>query len=188
MQSSIDIKLTSQPIDCHDIEAIALSFFEDEKPLRGATALVDWRLCGAITRLVHLGRITGTFGEILLMSPQKHFLPSKILVFGLGPSDSFSLEKMENTVHCLGEVLLKMGVREVAFSLPGVPVCEVDPRNGARYVFEGIISGWRISEKEISYAKLVIVDDESRLGELNAGFRQMQEKRKGGMNLTVSMI
>ncbi len=188
MQSSIDIKLTSQPIDCHDIEAIVLSFFEDEKPLRGATALIDWRLCGAITRLVHRGRITGIFGETLLMSPQKHSLPSKILIFGLGPSGSFSLERMESYFHCLGEVLFKMGVFEVAFSLPGASAYEMNPRNGARHVFEGIISDWCMGEKEISYAKLVIVDDESRLGELNAGFRQIQEKIKGRVNLTVSMI
>ena len=33
-------------------EALALPFFSDERPLRGALGLVDWRLCGMVSSLI----------------------------------------------------------------------------------------------------------------------------------------
>lgn len=45
-------------------EAIALAFFEDERPLRGAMGLLDWRLCGALSRLILRGRASGALERV----------------------------------------------------------------------------------------------------------------------------
>ncbi|MDH3842567.1 MAG: hypothetical protein OES69_01410, partial [Myxococcales bacterium] len=44
-------------------ELILLPFFEDERPLRGAAGLIDWRLCGALSRRLAGGDLRGSFGE-----------------------------------------------------------------------------------------------------------------------------
>ena len=50
-------------------EALMLPFFADERPLRGAAGLCDWRLCGRLSRMLHAGRVRGAWGETTLYPP-----------------------------------------------------------------------------------------------------------------------
>src|SRR5438874_9265009 len=52
-------------------EALVLPFFSDERPLRGAAGLCDWRLCGRLSRLLASGRVQGQWGETTLYPPGK---------------------------------------------------------------------------------------------------------------------
>ncbi|MCA1664938.1 MAG: hypothetical protein LC659_11815 [Myxococcales bacterium] len=38
-------------------ETLVLPFFVDERPLRGAAGLCDWRLCGRLSRLLQSSRV-----------------------------------------------------------------------------------------------------------------------------------
>ena len=53
-------------------DALVLTFFREERPLRGAAGLADWRLCGRLSRLIKLGRLRGDNGESLLMPCGRH--------------------------------------------------------------------------------------------------------------------
>lgn len=99
-------------------ELLALPFFEDERPLRGAAGLCDWRLCGRLSRLLLAGRIGGSFGETTLLPAQR--LPwSKLLLFGLGASDRFDEAAYRESVEGLRQVIGRLGVRRYALALPG---------------------------------------------------------------------
>ena len=63
-------------IDALRYEAVALPFFEDERPLRGAAGLCDWRLCGRLSAILRGGRVTGALGELTLL-PARPRLPSR---------------------------------------------------------------------------------------------------------------
>ncbi len=41
-------KILSESIDKTHSDTLVLSFFKDERPLRGANGLIDWRLCGRV--------------------------------------------------------------------------------------------------------------------------------------------
>ena len=57
------IASASQSLDQLQTELMVLPFFSDERPLRGATGLIDWRLCGTLSRKLMAGYLDGRFGE-----------------------------------------------------------------------------------------------------------------------------
>jgi hypothetical protein len=99
-------------------ELIALPFFADERPLRGAAGLVDWRLCGRLSRLLQAGRVSGAPGETTLLPAQR--LPfGKLLLFGLGATDRFDERQFRESARELRQVIARLGVARYALSLPG---------------------------------------------------------------------
>ena len=71
---------------------LGLPFFEDERPLRGAAGLCDWRLGGRLSALLGAtgeARLVGTFGERLLMPTGPRLPWQRLMLFGLGNSLAF---------------------------------------------------------------------------------------------------
>jgi hypothetical protein len=70
-----------------------LPFFEDERPLRGAAGLCDWRLGGRLSRLLGAGspsaRLRGAYGDRLLMPTGPRLPWERLVLFGLGPQADF---------------------------------------------------------------------------------------------------
>ncbi len=73
-------------------EVLGLPFFEDERPLRGAAGLCDWRLCGRLSRLLGAdreARLRGALGERLLLPTGPRLPWRRLLLYGLGPTARF---------------------------------------------------------------------------------------------------
>ena len=102
-------------------EALSLPFFADERPLRGALGLVDWRLCGELSRLLVRGRVSGVEGEKVLV-PARPKLPfDKLFLFGLGPRESFDEAVFERAIRTMFDTLSRAKVRSSVWVLPGRP-------------------------------------------------------------------
>jgi hypothetical protein len=100
--------------------ALALPLFSDERPLRGAAGLADWRLSGRLSRLIVAGRFTAASGESLLMPPAGARLPfARLLLFGLGPASSFADAGFRVAAAALRRVLVRAGLASYAIQLPG---------------------------------------------------------------------
>jgi hypothetical protein len=100
-------------------DALLLTFFRDERPLRGAAGLADWRLCGRLSRLIKLGRLRGERGETLLM-PAGFRLPfRRIILFGLGGAGPFGDDQFRDHVRRIRQVARQAGVRDFALQPPG---------------------------------------------------------------------
>ena len=69
-----------------------LPFFVDERPLRGAAGLCDWRLCGRLSRLLQSARVAGKWGETTLYPPGKRLPFARLVLFGLGAGGSLRRE------------------------------------------------------------------------------------------------
>ena len=100
-------------------ELLALPFFVDERPLRGAAGLVDWRLCGRLSRLLLGARVAGTFGESTLLPPSRRLPFTKLLLYGLGPSERFDEARYKEAVSGIRQVAARLGVLRYALALPG---------------------------------------------------------------------
>lgn len=100
-------------------EALATTFFEDERPLRGAAGLCDWRLAGRISRLLLRGRVRGRYGERLLIPGRPRLPFEKLFLFGLGPSANFDEQVFRAASLALLEALDAARVRSAAIALPG---------------------------------------------------------------------
>jgi len=83
------IRATLRQLDDHPSDLIILSAFVDERPFEGLAALVDFRLCGALSRWRVDGWSTGQAGERILFPSQHRLSAPRLILFGLGRRASF---------------------------------------------------------------------------------------------------
>jgi hypothetical protein len=100
-------------------DALILTFFRDERPLRGAAGLADWRMCGRLSRLIKLGRMRGERGETLLMPPGKRLPYRRIILFGLGSATPFGDDVFRGHVRRIRHVARRAGIKDFALQPPG---------------------------------------------------------------------
>ncbi len=100
-------------------EALSIPFFEDERPLRGALGLVDWRLSGLVSRLIVDEKIRGARGERLLV-PARPKLPfEKLFLFGMGSMRELDEREFERGTALMLDTLTLARVRASVVVLPG---------------------------------------------------------------------
>lgn len=115
--------------DAADADAIALCFFADERPLRGAAGLADWRLGGRLSRLLKAGKLTGAAGETTMLPPARGRLTfPRVVLFGLGESAGFDEPRFREAVRRIRAVLAKAGVKRYAVQPPGRATGLIAPR------------------------------------------------------------
>jgi hypothetical protein len=102
-----------------DRDALLLPFFADERPLRGAAGLADWRLCGRLSRLLRAHRATGERGETVLLPPGRRLRFKRVMLFGLGESKSYGEERYRADVRRIREVAAQAGMDQYAIQAPG---------------------------------------------------------------------
>jgi hypothetical protein len=106
-------------IDALRYEAVALPFFEDERPLRGAAGLCDWRLCGRLSAILAGGRVTGALGEVTLLPARPRLPFDKMLLVGCGPREGFDEQRFRDVTTATFEAAAGLRLRNLALSLPG---------------------------------------------------------------------
>ncbi|MCP4600054.1 MAG: hypothetical protein GY847_05865 [Proteobacteria bacterium] len=115
---------------------LVLYRFSEMRPLSGINSLVDWRLCGHLSRLIIDGFFLGETDESLLMPLGKQLPQEYLLIFGLGNRAAFSNEvfyqstiKMFNTVQSLNK-------RDIVLALPGRVERECDTTQGIEWFLD----------------------------------------------------
>jgi len=114
-------------LDALRCEALALPFFADEHPPRGPLGLVDWRLCGFVSRQLASGKITGAVDETVLLPGRPKLPVDKVFLFGLGPETELSRDAIGHHVARVLDTLSRAGVRTTALLLPGRSTGRTDP-------------------------------------------------------------
>ena len=102
-----------------DRDALLLPFFSDERPLRGAAGLADWRLCGRLSRLLRARRASGERGETVLLPPGRRLKFKRVMLFGLGESKGYGEERYRADVRRIREVAAQAGMDQYAIQAPG---------------------------------------------------------------------
>ncbi len=126
------------------VDAFVVFVAEDERPLVGLAGLLDWRLAGALTRLLEAEALTGRLTEALLTVTNGRLAAPRILAFGVGP--------LEGAATCFAEVAPRAvsaieaaGLGSVAVGLPEVPRPNVSARmvvdSFARFTGEVLLLG-----------------------------------------------
>ena len=119
---TLNVDLLPQELESLDrigCDLLLLTFFSDERPLRGVNGLADWRGDGRLSRLLIEGGISGIRGERTLMTVS-HYLPAeRLLAFGLGPSVQFDSETFVNCWFAIRNVMSKLNPKSIAMAVPG---------------------------------------------------------------------
>jgi hypothetical protein len=102
-----------------DRDTLLLPIFEDERPLRGAAGLCDWRLNGRLSRLIKSKRASGAKGESLLMPPGRRLRFTRLMLFGLGASKDYDEARYRSDVRWIRKVAQDAGITDYAVEPPG---------------------------------------------------------------------
>jgi len=113
------VSAAPQSLDELQTEIFVLPFFSDERPLRGAAGLIDWRLCGALSRKLMAGHLDGHFVEKALISAPPKLKSEGLLLVGLGASVAFDTGVAERACSLIAEALTDAKVSTAAIALPG---------------------------------------------------------------------
>jgi leucyl aminopeptidase len=113
------VSATARSLDELEAEIIVLPFFSDERPLCGAAGLLDWRLCGALSRKLMAGYLDGSFGQKALLTAPPKLKSDRLLLVGLGESRAFDNEVAQRACALIVEALTKAQVSNAALVLPG---------------------------------------------------------------------
>jgi len=106
-------------LDLASPELLACCVWSDVRPVRGTAGLIDFRLAGRLSSLSRERFLEGASGEVLVV-PGKPKLPfDKVLVFGLGPRQSFSDLGFADAVKRIGRALEGLHVVRAVVELPG---------------------------------------------------------------------
>lgn len=79
--------LSLEGLDTLEARDLLLFVGADERPLRGLAGLTDWRLCGALTRLLRRSLFSGSTGETLLTIGGGRLPVERIFLYGLGQEE-----------------------------------------------------------------------------------------------------
>lgn len=100
-------------------EALGVGIFSDQRPLRGASGLVDWRLGGFLSRQLQAGRVTGAAHELTLVPTNGRLSLEKVVIVGLGSAERFDGATFEASCRALLDALHGARVRSSFIALPG---------------------------------------------------------------------
>ena len=142
-------------LDTSKGEAMSLPLFSDERPLRGALGLADWRLSGLLSRLILRGRVTGAAGEKVLV-PCRPKLPfDKLFLFGLGPRSDFTEETFERATRAMFDTLARARVRSSVWVLPGRPFELIAPERAMELFLR--IGG---TDADAAHDEITLIEDQ----------------------------
>lgn len=155
-----------------EAEALLLTFFADERPLRGAAGLADWRLCGRLSALIKQERIAGKRGELLMLPPPRQRVPfPRVILFGLGTSGRFTDDIYRQHVRWIRDVCARARLHRVAMQPPGRATGLIGARRALELWLEE-------AEKDAREEDLTLIDSHNAHKEMAEALRQRSRPEK----------
>jgi len=106
-------------IDEIDVDCLVVTCFGDDRPLRGLTGLIDWRLNGRLSRLILDAFVVGSFEEAMLSTVTGRLPFRRLLLVGLGRRAEFDAQRFREACLYIFATLAKIGITSFAMALPG---------------------------------------------------------------------
>ena len=175
----MDVILSTEAIDLQECDVLVTGFFKDERPLRGSSGWMDWRLNGMLSRFLIEKRLTGDWQETTLIPSQRRVLPRMILLLGLGRVREYSYLRLRELSPFLLETLKKLNTSNVCLSLPYEESYNVDCGKLAEVLIEGIadcldLDQYSFNQEWIKSLRLFFAEGEERFPEILLGVQTAQ--------------
>jgi hypothetical protein len=134
----MDIILSIEEVDLQECDLLVAGFFLDERPLKGTSGLIDWRLNGMLSHFLKEGRMTGEWQETTLIPSHGRVVPPFILLFGLGEVRDYSYLRLRSLFPYLFETLKNLKSAKICLSFPYEGGYPVDCGKTAQVLIEGL--------------------------------------------------
>ena len=176
---SMDVILSNEGVDLQECDVLVTGFFKDERPLRGSSGWMDWRLNGTISRFLTEKRLTGDWKETILIPSQGRIMPRMILLLGLGNVNEYSYLRLRDLFPYLLETLKKLNTSQVCFSLPYEENYNVDCGKLIEVLIEGIadcldLDQYSFDQEWVKGLRLFFAEGEERFPEILLGVQTAQ--------------
>ena len=138
-------------LDLSTGDLLALPVFNVDAPPHGLSGLVDWRLHGAISRLLadrgpgldealpsEAGSFKAETGERLLLPAGGKVTFDWVLFYGLGPSKGYGMERYRTSVEGLVRAVTGLKARRVGMVLPAWREAGVTARASVEILLRGL--------------------------------------------------
>jgi len=102
-----------------DIQLFITTLYEDERPPRGLTGLLDWHLNGRVSKFILDGLLTGSFGEKLLFNGSSRLPWTRYMVIGMGRRSDLNQENYKTISGVVVSSIVDMNFNSVCCQLPG---------------------------------------------------------------------
>jgi hypothetical protein len=175
----MDVILSTEAIDLQECDVLVTGFFQDERPLRGSSGWMDWRLNGVLSRFLIEKRLTGDWQEATLIPSQGRVMSRMILLLGLGKIRKYSYLRLRELSPYLLETLKKLNTSNVCLSLPYEESYNVDCGKLAEVLIEGIadcldLDQYSFNQEWIKSLRLFFAEGEERFPEILLGVQTAQ--------------
>jgi Cytosol aminopeptidase family, N-terminal domain len=128
------------------VDALCLFVAEDDRPLPGTAGYVDWRLSGALSRVLKQGFFTGVKDDWLLLPSDGRIPIPRIFCVGLGARKNLDAGALGKVLASAAQVLEKAKVDSVALELPsGGQLDEAAQAEALQKHFLPVLKGKRVT-------------------------------------------
>jgi len=175
----MDVILSTEAIDVQECDVLVTGFFQDERPLKGSSGWIDWRLNGMLSRFLIQKRLTGEWQEATLIPSQGRVMPRMVLLLGLGKVKEYSYLRMRELSPRLLETLKKLNTSNVCLSLPYEESYNVDCGKLVEVLIEGIadcldLDQYSFNPVWIKGLRLFFAEGEEQFAEVLLGVQTAQ--------------
>ncbi len=184
-QYLLEVVVAQSDVTEIDVDVLVVNLFEGVTKPDGATGAVDSALGGVISELISDGEITGSASELTLIhtpnSAYANFKPARVLVAGLGSSDSFDTDGIRRVSASVIRKLRSSGVKHAATIVHGAGIGGLETTSAAQATVEGALLGayrflkYRTTDKKrkADVGKLTIVEvDSSKVADISSGIER----------------
>jgi len=134
----MDIIISPEKVDVQECDILITGLFEDERPLKGTSGWIDWRLHGMLSHFLLEDKLTGHWKERILIPSHNKITPKLILLFGLGKTQDYSYLHVREVFPFFVETLRNLRSSALCFSLPYGQAYNVDCGKLAEVLIEGL--------------------------------------------------
>ncbi|MGQ9647752.1 MAG: M17 family peptidase N-terminal domain-containing protein, partial [Thermodesulfobacteriota bacterium] len=186
---NMNIILSIEDVDLQECELLVSGFFEDERPLKGTSGLIDWRLNGRLSHLLKEGRMTGEWQETTLIPSRGRLTPPFILLLGLGKVRDYSTLRLRALFPHLFETLRNLRSSAICFSFPANEQYNVDCGKSAEVLLEAMAdcleAGLSSDEHWVSKLQLFFTVEEEKFPEILLGVQTAQSILKDRLKMRI---
>jgi len=150
------IKVLAQKVTKINAEVLVAGFFQDDRPLTGLAADLDWINNGILSRLILGNRIRGKVKETTLLAAQRKLHVQKILMIGLGKREELTQKILQDIYSHIGQTLSQLHIKDSAVELFGQTGRASEDAKG----IEAIIKSLRVDSDRPMELSLLVPEEE----------------------------
>lgn len=158
----LNIKFISYPFDKLKSQCALVTTFSDLRPLKGVSALVDWRLNGRLSKILIKNRFCGDYQEVMLLPSEGRIKSDYILVLGLGPRGSFNESHVGLFLQFMLEKITQMKLTDFVISISDMIPDRFEWRNSIRLLASKLHDYQNVSQVNLCESDEYVKDAKRR--------------------------